>query len=76
MIHPKQIDVVNACYRISASNYNDAKSILGWDKDSGSLVSGNQEGVRMNEYKTHLNWARRILYLAEVYGVGEPSLTI
>lgn len=76
VIHPRQIEVVNACYQVSTSNYNDAKSILDWDKDSGSFVSGNQEGVRMNEYKTHLNWARRILYLAEVYGVGEPSLTI
>lgn len=73
VIHPKQIEVVNACYRVSASDYNDAKGILGWDKTSGAFVSGNQEGVRMNEYKTHLNWARRILYLAEVYGVGDPE---
>lgn len=76
VIHPRQIEVVNACYQVSPSNYNDARSILDWDKDSSSFVSGNQEGVRMNEYKTHLNWARRILYLAEVYGVGESSLTI
>lgn len=75
VIHPKQIEVVNACYRVSASNYNDARNILGWDKGSNSLVSGNQEGVRMNEYKTHLNWARQILYLAEVYGVETPDNT-
>ena len=73
VIHPKQIEVVNTCYRVSPSDYNDAKSILGWDKASGSFVSGNQNGVRMNEYKTHLNWARRILYLAEAYGVRKPE---
>ena len=73
VIHPKQIEVVNACYRVSASDYNDAKSILDWDKASGSLVSGNRDGERMNEYKTHINWARRILYLAQVYGVGVPE---
>lgn len=71
VIHPKQIEVVNACYRVSASDYSDAKSILEWDKSSDSLVSGSQGGERMNEYKTHQNWARRILYLAQVYGVEE-----
>lgn len=73
VIHPKQIEVVNTCYRVPASDYNDAKSILEWDKTSGSFVSGNRNGERMNEYKTHLNWARRTLYLAEVYGVWEPE---
>lgn len=75
VIHPRQIEVVNACYRVSASDYNDAKSILDWDKASGSLVSGNRDGERMNEYKTHINWARRILYLAEFYGVDATELT-
>lgn len=75
VIHPNQIAVVNDCYRVLASDYRDAKSILEWDKTSGSLVSGNGGGERMNEYKTHLNWARRILYLAQVYGVREPELT-
>ena len=75
VIHPKQIEVVNACYRVSASDHNDAKGILGWDKTSGSFVSGNREGVRMNEYKTHLNWAKRILYLAEVYGIDDSDVS-
>lgn len=71
VIHPRQIEVVNACYRVSSSDYTDAKNILEWDKASGSLVSGSGDGVRMNEYKTHSNWARRILFLAQAYGV-EP----
>ncbi|MDE6015976.1 MAG: HpcH/HpaI aldolase/citrate lyase family protein [Acetatifactor sp.] len=75
VIHPKQIEVVNACYQVSISDYNDAKSIMEWDKSSGSLVSGSRDGERMNEYKTHLNWAKRILYLAEVYGVCDSEFT-
>ncbi|MCI9321053.1 MAG: HpcH/HpaI aldolase/citrate lyase family protein [Lachnospiraceae bacterium] len=69
VIHPKQIEVVNSCYRVSASDYLDAQNILGWDKNIAAMVSGSQDGERMNEYKTHINWARRIMYLAEVYGV-------
>ncbi len=71
VIHPRQIEVVNACYRVSSSDYSDAKNILEWNKSSSSLVSGNQGGERMNEYKTHLNWARRILFLAQAYGVEQ-----
>ncbi len=69
VIHPKQIDVVNTCYQVSSDDYNDAKNILEWDNTSNSLVSGNHDGKRMNEYKTHLNWARQTLYLAKVYGI-------
>lgn len=74
VIHPRQIEVVNACYQVPASDFRDAEIIMGWDKSSGSFVSGNREGERMNEYKTHLNWARQILFLAEVYGVREPQV--
>ena len=73
VIHPNQIEVVNTCYRVTATDYRDAKSILEWNRDSSSFVSGNRSGERMNEYKTHLNWARRTLYLAEVYGVSETE---
>ena len=69
VIHPRQIEVVNDCYQVWASDYEDAKNILGWNKDSGMLVSGSQEGARMNEYKTHLNWARQTLFLAQAFGV-------
>lgn len=71
VIHPRQIEVVNSCYRVPASDYKDALSILKWDRTSGTLVSGSQCGERMNEYKTHFNWAARILYLAQAYGVEE-----
>lgn len=68
-IHPNQIEVINEAYRISKADFEDAKAILNWDGDSNKLVSGSSTGERMNEYKTHHNWARKVLFMAEYYGV-------
>lgn len=73
VIHPSQIAVVNDAYRVSRTDYEDACSIQNWDKDSAYLVSANQNKERMNEWKTHSNWAEKILFLSEIYGV-EPAL--
>ena len=69
VIHPNQIAVVNSCFQVSETDFKDAQNILHWDNNNNTLVAGNQDSERMNEYKTHTNWARRILYLAEVYGI-------
>ncbi|EOT23446.1 hypothetical protein C805_03107 [Eubacterium sp. 14-2] len=69
VIHPRQIPLVNEAYRVPLKDYNDARSILDWDADSPSLVSGSIVKERMNEYKTHCNWALRTLALAEAYGL-------
>ena len=58
---------VNDCYKVAKSDYIDAKNILNWNP-STSLVSGSALNERMNEYKTHTNWAKKILHLAEYYG--------
>ena len=71
VIHPNQISVVNKVYQVTRSDFNDAKAILNWYKKSDSLVSGNLAGERMNEYKTHHNWAEKILFLAEVFGITD-----
>ena len=71
VINPNQISVVNKVYQVTRSDFNDAKAILNWDKKSDSLVSGNLAGERMNEYKTHHNWAEKILFLAEVFGITD-----
>lgn len=71
VIHPSQIPVVNRLYQVSQDDFNDAQSILGWDKNSIEYVSGNPSKERMNEYKTHSNWARQILYLAKAYGIKD-----
>lgn len=69
VIHPKQIDVINKSCRVLKEDYEDAKAILGWSYKADSMVSGSNLGSRMNEYKTHLNWAKRIMCLAKYYGV-------
>lgn len=69
VIHPNQIRLVNESYKVPLKDYNDAKAILDWDTDSPSLVAGSIVKERMNEYKTHYNWALRTLLLAEAYGL-------
>lgn len=69
VIHPNQIKFVNNAYKVPLKDYNDAKTILEWDNSSPSLVSGSIVKERMNEYKTHSNWALRTLLLAEAYGL-------
>lgn len=69
VIHPNQIKYVNEAYKVSKDDYEDARSILNWDSSSSTLVHGGSGKKRMNEYKTHFNWAQRIMFLAEYYGV-------
>lgn len=68
-IHPNQIAVINEACKICRSDYEDAKAVLNWDSDTNKLVSGSALGERMNEYKTHYNWAKKVLCIAEYYGV-------
>lgn len=71
VIHPKQIAVVNRAYMVSRADYEDALSVLDWNPDSILRVSGNTTSSRMNEYKTHYNWAKRIIALSQVYGISD-----
>ncbi len=69
VIHPKQINFINNAYKVSKKDLDDAKSILNWNLNSIFLVSGNVKDERMNEYKTHSNWALKTILLSEAYGV-------
>lgn len=69
VIHPKQINVLNEASKVLKEDYEDAQAILNWSKDADSMVSGSNLSSRMNEYKTHYNWAKKMVYLAEYYGV-------
>ena len=53
------------------SHFDDARSIINWDMNSEAFVSGSPAKERMNEYKTHQNWAKKIMFLAEAFGVKE-----
>lgn len=68
VIHPKQISVVNEALKVSQKDYEDAKEILNWD-ERGLQVGKSFAGERMNEVRTHINWAFRTMTLAEIYGV-------
>lgn len=68
VIHPNQIPILNDVLKVPQKDLEDARSILNWDEDSHKLVSGSISKERMNEYKTHSNWALRTIFLAEYYG--------
>ena len=68
VIHPKQIPIVNDMLKVTRKDYEDAKTILSWD-DSGLQVGKSSGGERMNEVRTHSNWAKKTLLLAELYGI-------
>ena len=68
VIHPKQISVVNEALKVSQKDYEDAKEILNWD-ERGLQVGKSFAGERMNEVKTHINWAYKTMMLAQIYGV-------
>ncbi len=73
VIHPRQIPLVNQAYAVRPEDLNDAEAILNWDPDNPSLVAGSRDKQRMNEYKTHANWAKKILFLSRVYGVQQTE---
>ena len=68
VIHPKQIPVVVDALKVSRKDYEDAKEILNWD-ENGLQVGKSFAGERMNEVKTHTNWALKTMTLADIYGV-------
>lgn len=71
-IHPNQLSVIQESLIVSYEDYKDATNILGMAQG----IVGVQKGCgnnKMNEAKTHINWAKRIVGLAEVYGVSKQS---
>jgi len=73
VIHPNQIRIVNEALAVNQADYDDAVSILNWNHKIASLVSGNSESERMNEYKTHHIWAKKVLILSEIYGINKKE---
>lgn len=72
VIHPSQVPIVQESLIVSKEDYEDAISILNMNPS----VLGVEKSVsfnRMNEVKTHTNWAKKILGLSQVYGVREAK---
>ncbi len=66
-IHPSQIQVINESCKVSQGDFEDAKCILAWDHEDAVAKSPTSD--RMDEVKTHERWARRIICLANAFGV-------
>lgn len=68
-IHPAQLPIIFDALKVSRADFDDAELILNWKSESHGVMKSS-DGSRMNEVKCHLNWARRIKILGELYGVN------
>lgn len=71
-IHPSQLPVVQKSLIVRFADYQEAVSILGMNENIAGVTKG-VSGNRMNEVKTHINWARKTVGLASVYGTVEEK---
>lgn len=71
-IHPSQLPIIQESLIVDEMDYNDAVSIIGMNANTTG-VKKSVGGNRMNEVKTHTNWAKKTLGLALVYGVRKAS---
>lgn len=70
-IHPVQLEAIQQGYAVEPGDYADALAVLDWQSDMG--VGKTQETLRMNEVKVHERWARKIMSLAQIYGVKQSN---
>jgi len=69
-IHPSQLPVIANAMKVKSSDYEDALQILNWNDSTLGVVKSASREHRLNEVKVHATWARKILSLAEIYGVS------
>lgn len=69
-IHPAQLPLIFDSMKVSRADFDDANILLNWQSGTHGVMKSS-DGSRMNEIKCHLNWARRIKILGELYGVIE-----
>lgn len=63
-IHPAQIDIIQAAYRVGAHELAEARAILAGDKGGVFALNGS-----MCEPATHARWAGTIVKRARIFGV-------
>ena len=68
-VHPTQLPFVQQSLIVSESDYNNAIQVLGMSSQSFIGVKKGTSGNQMNEAKTHINWAKKIVALAGIYGI-------
>ena len=67
-IHPTQLKYIQENCVVTYENYKDAISILGMSNGLAGVKKGYNNN-KMNEVKPHTSWARKVVGMAEVYGV-------
>ena len=67
-IHPSQIPYIQQSLIVSESDYYNALQVLSMSSQSFVGVKKGTTGNQMNESKTHINWAKKIVALAGIYG--------
>lgn len=66
-IHPIQVGLIHACYRVSAEDYAEARAILSDDR----AVFGSRGA--MCEARTHHGWAEAIRRRGDIFGIAPPA---
>lgn len=67
-IHPSQLPIIQENLKVSITDFEDARSILGW---TGELGVSRGSGSRMNELNCHRKWAEQVKMLVDIYGIRE-----
>lgn len=71
-IHPTQLPLIQESLIVKWHDYQDALNILGMNENVVGVKKSTEDSFgncRMNEVKTHTNWAKKIISLAMIYGV-------
>lgn len=68
-IHPSQLPFVQQSLIVSETDYHNAVQILCMSGQSFVGVKKGTSGNQMNEVKTHISWAKKIVALAGIYGI-------
>lgn len=72
-IHPSQVPLIQQSLIVSESDYNNALQVLSMSSQSFVGVKKGTNGNQMNESKTHINWAKKILALSGIYGIKKDN---
>ena len=74
VIHPTHVEIVNAMHTVTYEEYIDAIEIMNY-QDGELGVKKSEYANKMNEMKPHLQWAKKTILQAHIYGVLQPHLT-
>lgn len=67
-IHPKQLEWVQQSLIVDREDYEDATQIINASVSEYGVLNGHG---KMNELRTHINYAKKTIKLASIYGVKE-----